>query len=131
MNVLGLSFGYHDSAAALVQDGKITFADQEERYSRIKNDNAFPIKAASECIDFAPTLSINDYGATKSAIKAGHGIGELPEPLCKAELQLGDLVEVLPDWQFPEIKLYAVHSGNGALSKLARRFLSGRVSALR
>ena len=36
MYILGLSFDYHDSAAALVKDGRVIFAIQEERLSRIK-----------------------------------------------------------------------------------------------
>ena len=42
MNVLGLSFFYHDSAAALVQDGKLIAAAEEERFSRLKHDSGFP-----------------------------------------------------------------------------------------
>ncbi len=43
--ILGLSAFYHDSAAALVVDGKIIAAAQEERFSRIKHDNGFPHQA--------------------------------------------------------------------------------------
>jgi carbamoyltransferase len=43
--VLGISAYYHDSAAALVVDGEIVAAAQEERFSRIKNDSAFPAQA--------------------------------------------------------------------------------------
>jgi carbamoyltransferase len=42
MNVLGLSFYYHDSAAALVKDGKLVAAAEEERFSRKKHDSGFP-----------------------------------------------------------------------------------------
>ena len=48
MNVLGLSFYYHDSAAALVQNGVLTGAIAEERLSRLKHDSGFPQRA----IDF-------------------------------------------------------------------------------
>jgi len=48
MNILGLSAFYHDSAACLVQDGKITAAAQEERFTRKKHDHRFP-KHAVEC----------------------------------------------------------------------------------
>ncbi len=48
---LGLSFGYHDSAAAIVQDGKIIAAASEERFSRIKNDNNFPENAINFCME--------------------------------------------------------------------------------
>ncbi len=42
MNILGLSFYYHDSAAALVQDGVLVAAAEEERFSRLKHDSGFP-----------------------------------------------------------------------------------------
>ena len=45
MKVLGISAFYHDSAAALVVDGKIVAAAQEERFSRKKHDEAFPAQA--------------------------------------------------------------------------------------
>lgn len=53
MNILGISAFYHDSAACLVQDGKIVCAAQEERFTRIKHDSAFPRKAVRFCMDFA------------------------------------------------------------------------------
>ena len=40
--ILGISCFYHDSAAALLRDGEIVSAVQEERFSRIKHDNSFP-----------------------------------------------------------------------------------------
>src|SRR6185503_1141465 len=42
MNILGLSFYYHDSSAALVQDGTLVAAAEEERFSRVKHDSGFP-----------------------------------------------------------------------------------------
>ena len=42
MNVLGLSFYYHDSSAALVKDGVLVAASEEERFSRLKHDSGFP-----------------------------------------------------------------------------------------
>jgi carbamoyltransferase len=53
MNILGISAYYHDSAAALVQDGKIVAAAQQERFSRIKHDPAFPAEAIQYCLDEA------------------------------------------------------------------------------
>ena len=44
-NILGISSFYHDSAAALIQDGKILAAAQEERFSRKKHDERFPKNA--------------------------------------------------------------------------------------
>ena len=53
MNILGISAFYHDSAAALVQDGDIVAAAQEERFSRIKHDDGFPAQAVGYCLEQA------------------------------------------------------------------------------
>ena len=45
MRILGISAFYHDSAAALVEDGRIVAAAQEERFTRKKHDAAFPRNA--------------------------------------------------------------------------------------
>ncbi len=50
MRILGISAFYHDSAAALVRDGEIIAAAQEERFTRIKNDAAFPGNAIAYCL---------------------------------------------------------------------------------
>ena len=50
MNILGISAFYHDSAACLVQDGKILSAAQEERFTRKKHDPDFPKNAAEYCL---------------------------------------------------------------------------------
>jgi carbamoyltransferase len=50
MNILGLSAFYHDSAACLVKDGIIVAAAQQERFSRIKHDHAFPDDAVNYCL---------------------------------------------------------------------------------
>ncbi len=52
-NVLGISAFYHDAAAALVCDGKIICAAQEERFSRKKNDPEFPAQAIQFCLRHA------------------------------------------------------------------------------
>ena len=46
MRILGVSAFYHDSAAALVVDGKIVAAAQEERFTRKKHDSGFPATEA-------------------------------------------------------------------------------------
>jgi carbamoyltransferase len=50
MNILGISAFYHDSAAALVRDGEIIAAAQEERFTRKKHDNRFPTNAVDYCL---------------------------------------------------------------------------------
>jgi carbamoyltransferase len=50
MNILGLSAFYHDSAAALVRDGAVVAAAEEERFSRRKHDDRFPTNAVAYCL---------------------------------------------------------------------------------
>ena len=51
MNILGISAFYHDSAACLVQEGKIISAAQEERFTRNKHDSSFPKHAIHFCLE--------------------------------------------------------------------------------
>ncbi len=51
MNILGLSCFYHDSAAALVRDGRIVAAAQEERFTRRRHDERFPVEAVRFCLE--------------------------------------------------------------------------------
>ncbi len=53
MRILGISAYYHDSAAALVEEGRIVAAAQEERFSRKKHDARFPAHALGYCLDQA------------------------------------------------------------------------------
>lgn len=50
IRILGLSFFYHDAAAALIVDGMVVSAAQEERFTRIKHDEAFPENAIAYCL---------------------------------------------------------------------------------
>ena len=52
-NILGISAFYHDSAAALIVDGRIVAAAQEERFTRNKHDAAFPLAAIDYCLQEA------------------------------------------------------------------------------
>ncbi|MBT4927374.1 hypothetical protein HON17_04070, partial [bacterium] len=53
MYILGISSYYHDSAACLLKDGKIIAAAQEERFTRKKHDQNFPINAINYCMQEA------------------------------------------------------------------------------
>ena len=55
MIILGISAFYHDSSAAIIIDGKIVAAAQEERFSRIRHDLSFPFQAINFCLNFAQT----------------------------------------------------------------------------
>ena len=50
--IIGISSYYHDSAVALIDNGEILYASQEERFSRIKHDKNFPIKALQNLLDY-------------------------------------------------------------------------------
>jgi carbamoyltransferase len=59
MRVLGISAYYHDSAAAIVREGEIVAAAQEERFTRKKHDSSFPRHAVQYCLD-AEGVSLDD-----------------------------------------------------------------------
>jgi carbamoyltransferase len=59
MRILGVSAFYHDSAAALIEDGVILAAAQEERFTRKKHDSGFPARAIEYCIDQG-NIDLND-----------------------------------------------------------------------
>lgn len=62
MKILGISAFYHDSAAALIDNGEIVAAAQEERFTRKKHDPGFPSNAVAFCLEYGG-LSINELDA--------------------------------------------------------------------
>ena len=50
MIIVGLSFGYHDSSACILKNGHVVAAIQEERFTRVKNDDSFPRHAIKFCL---------------------------------------------------------------------------------
>ena len=59
MYILGISAYYRDSAAALIKDGVIIFAVQEERFTRKKHDSSFPTNAIKYCLE-ANKITLED-----------------------------------------------------------------------
>ena len=59
MKVLGISCFYHDSSSALISEGNVVVACQEERFSRIKHDKSFPESAIKFCLDYTD-LTLGD-----------------------------------------------------------------------
>ncbi|MBY0493460.1 MAG: carbamoyltransferase [Cyanobacteria bacterium] len=83
--ILGISAYYHDSAACLVEDGRIVAAAQEERFSRKKHDAAFPTRAVDYCLKEAGiTASQLDY------------VGFYEKPLVKFERLLETYSSLAP-----------------------------------
>ena len=52
IRIIGISAYFHDSAVALIEDGEIIYASQEERFTRIKHDSSFPIEALKNLLEF-------------------------------------------------------------------------------
>ena len=65
-SILGLSAFYHDSAAALIVDGEIVAAAQEERFTRKKHDAAFPSRAIDYCLKEVGLVASEDLVAAFS-----------------------------------------------------------------
>ena len=85
MYVLGISCYYHDSSAALIKDGKLIAAAQEERFTRKKHDIDFPINAIKFCLKQAG-IKINDVNY----------IGFYEKPLLKFERVISQHIEMFP-----------------------------------
>ena len=93
MRILGISAWYHNSAAALLVDGEVVAAAQEERFSRIKNDASFPEKAIEFCLKTAG-ISLNELDA----------VVYYEKPFLKFERILETFYEVAPKGISPFIK---------------------------
>jgi len=83
--ILGLSAFYHDSAACLVEDGRIVAAAQEERFTRKKHDASFPTHAVDYCL--------REAGITVKEIDL---VGFYEKPLVKFERLLETYVSYAP-----------------------------------
>ena len=83
--ILGISAFYHDSAAALVVDGEITAAAQEERFTRKKHDYDFPQNAVDYCL--------KEAGMTPEQLDY---VGFYDKPLTKFERLLKTYLAVTP-----------------------------------
>ena len=70
--ILGISCYYHDAAAALIRDGEIIAAAQEERFTRVKHDAGFPAHAVRYCLqeaDITPPTSPRSCSTTSRCLK--------------------------------------------------------------
>ena len=85
MYVLGISCYYHDSSVALLKDGVIVAAAQEERFTRQKHDTSFPINAIKYCLN-SQNISINNLDH----------IGFYEKPFIKFERVLSQHLEMFP-----------------------------------
>jgi len=97
-HILGISAFYHDSAAALLRDGDIVAAAQEERFSRKKNDERFPSQAISFCLKYAG-LNAAQLDAVVFYDKPITKFTRMLESyLAVAPFGLGTFPRVIPTW---------------------------------
>lgn len=98
MKILGISAWYHDSAAALIVDGKIVAAAQEERFTRKKHDPDFPEQAIRYCLEEAG-CEINDIEAIAFYDKPFLKFERLLETAYAiAPVGLGNFLKAMPVW---------------------------------
>jgi carbamoyltransferase len=105
MNILGISYSVHESAACLVQDGELKFACAEERLSGVKQDPRFPVRAIQASLDFAG-LSPQDVdhvaiGWSKPGVTSRHDLRMMftgKFPLSKVRLERA-ILKWLKDWR--------------------------------
>ncbi|MGA9377724.1 MAG: carbamoyltransferase [Phormidium sp.] len=96
--VLGISAFYHDSAAALIKDGYIVAAAQEERFSRIRHDSSFPKDAVRYCLDEAG-ISLDDVSIVAYYEDPKVKFSRVLSSFASAGIAgLGPFVRVLPEW---------------------------------
>lgn len=129
LNIIGISFGYHDAACCLMQGGRILAAAQEERFSRIKNDKAFPTAAFRYCLD-ETGLTITDIDCIgfyeDPTLKLGRQIwmGLLPG----ASRQRRTTIQSKTLWTRPETETRLL-TGYGGPIEIVEHHLSHAASA--
>jgi len=98
MNILGISCYYHDSAAAILSDGKVLAAVEEERFSRQKFDDGFPSHAIDFCLN-ATDLKLKDLDCVafydKSVLKFER---LLDNNISVAPYGLRSFLDIIPKW---------------------------------
>ncbi|NJL07314.1 MAG: carbamoyltransferase [Methylacidiphilales bacterium] len=136
MRIVGISAYYHDSAAALVVDGRVVAAAQEERFSRRKHDASFPRQALESCLA-SSGLRLSDVDAVvfyeKPFVKferlletylalAPRGFRQfmmamplwLREKLFQKDLLLGELRKLAPDFPADHLLFSEHHLSHAA-----------------
>lgn len=98
MKIFGISAFYHDSAAAIIEDGKILAAAQEERFTRKKHDKSFPINACRFCLEYTG-FDIDELDAIVFYDKPLLKFERLLETYyCFAPKGISSFVKAIPVW---------------------------------
>jgi carbamoyltransferase len=113
--ILGISAFYHDSAAALIKDGHIVAAVQEERFSRIRHDSSFPKEAVRYCLDESG-ISLDDVSTVAYYEDPKVKFSRVLSSFASAGIAgLDPFMRVLPEW---------IRWKRGVLSRVERELLS-------
>jgi carbamoyltransferase len=145
MNILGISAFYHDSAAALVCDGKLVFASQEERFSRVKQDSGFPVRAVVAALD-STSISMNEidliswyenpdlkFNRSKKMVRDNwpHSFGTFKRAITtsvSSKRDISDAIQSILNWSGP-VDFHLHHESHMASALFGRRGV-GKVLAL-
>ena len=104
MRILGLSAFYHDSAAALIEDGVIVAAAQEERFTRRKHDPAFPRHAIAYCLRQAEVKLIRST-LSSSTTSLGSNSSGCSKPTWVCPAGLSSFLASMPLWLREKLNL--------------------------
>jgi carbamoyltransferase len=120
--VLGVSAFYHDSAAAIVVDGRIVAAAQEERFTRVKHDPSFPAEAIAYCLK-AANLTGEQIDLVAYYEKPLLKFGRILEmQLAAAPWGLKSFVDAMSQWLTGKFRLDQLLR-SGPLATYRKRFL--------
>ena len=131
--ILGISAFYHDSAVALLKNGEIIFAVQEERFSRVKHDASFPHQGLISALDFANITTSDLYAITyfeDPKLKSTRVLSSYLEYFPRGLSKFANVMSGVPISQKKianQIKILAgfsgdIHFGNHHLSHAASAF---------
>ncbi len=105
MYILGISAFYHDSAAALIKDGVVIAAVEEERFTRIKHSFQFPYESINFCLKYAD-ITIDDIDHVAYYEKTLLRFERILDMFIKAyPLTLRPFVKGIPEWVDEKIKV--------------------------
>src|ERR1700744_748506 len=108
MLILGISAFFHDSAAAIILDGVVVAAAQEERFTRIKHDAGFPAMAIAYCLE-AAGATIDDLDAVVFYDKPMLKLERILESYhSKAPRGWGSFLRWMPGWMKQKMMLKKV-----------------------
>ncbi len=98
MNILGISAFYHDSAVCLIQEGRIVYGAQEERFTRKKQDPSFPENAVASCLECCG-LTVEDLDIVAFYDKPFAKFGRILETYLQyAPIGIRSFIKAVPLW---------------------------------